>query len=566
MGRAAKEAAEEFGKGLRDGLRRGDIDGVLQPINEKVKTTTDLIKDIGGATGIDVSGITNAGNTIIGVLDDVGGRASDAQSSIGDLGGQIDGILKKGEGGKFEQVAGKIGLVTDAVNTLNDIKGMSEDADTWAEEHVPFMKWLNKYTPEKLGQMSRERVDAFMAPLLADIANSPGSPRFGPPGGPPSLPRVPIVGPRGPGSGHGGRAGGGGIYGPGGPKSDRIPTWLSNGEHVFTAADVKAMGGQAVVYAFRSMLHGFAGGGAVDAISFASSVGDGRPYLYGGIGPRYDCSGFMSAIYAHMTGKSAGTRYFSTESNFESLGFVPGSMSGAFNIGIRRGGGGPNSHMAGTLPNGVNVESDGQGTLYGGAAKGASSFPLKYYLPMTGDKGGSYGGGAAGAGGTGGGGGGAGGGGGGGGAGGGGGGGGATGFQSLVGSNPYATLQDISRRRALEGADQKALDEEAKQAISQIFGPKQIGELGDIGVSGLRESLLPPGFADPTQFKSVKSPSRPAEKHRDPVREPASRIHHGWCRRTYHRAGQRDQRFIPEPFGTMPMPQPSHRAIRAGAG
>lgn len=59
------------------------------------------------------------------------------------------------------------------------------------------------------------------------------------------------------------KANGGSITGPGGPKSDKIPAWLSNGEHVLTAEDVQAMGGQSGVYAFRSMLHGYSTGGAI---------------------------------------------------------------------------------------------------------------------------------------------------------------------------------------------------------------------------------------------------------------------------------------------------------------
>lgn len=60
------------------------------------------------------------------------------------------------------------------------------------------------------------------------------------------------------------RASGGAIYGPGTGTSDSIPARLSNGEHVFTASDVDAMGGQQGVYAFRESLHrGYATGGAV---------------------------------------------------------------------------------------------------------------------------------------------------------------------------------------------------------------------------------------------------------------------------------------------------------------
>ena len=61
-----------------------------------------------------------------------------------------------------------------------------------------------------------------------------------------------------------GRAAGGGISGPGGPKSDVIPAMLSDGEHVLTAADVDAMGGQSGVDSFRKALHA-ATGGAVSA-------------------------------------------------------------------------------------------------------------------------------------------------------------------------------------------------------------------------------------------------------------------------------------------------------------
>ena len=69
-----------------------------------------------------------------------------------------------------------------------------------------------------------------------------------------------------------GRAGGGDISGPGGPKSDVIPAMLSDGEHVFTAADVNAMGGQSGVYSFRKALHA-AKGGAVRKLEDMRTAG-----------------------------------------------------------------------------------------------------------------------------------------------------------------------------------------------------------------------------------------------------------------------------------------------------
>lgn len=122
----------------------------------------------------------------------------------------------------------------------------------------------------------------------------------------------------------------------------------------------------------------------------------GKPYGYGGVGPGsfsedgpglYDCSGFMSDIYAALTGKpyKGNERYFTTESDFTKLGFVKGfDPNSAFNIGVHNGGGGKNSHMAGTLF-GTAVESGGNGTLFGGKAAGANDpqFENQYHLPST---------------------------------------------------------------------------------------------------------------------------------------------------------------------------------------
>lgn len=65
-----------------------------------------------------------------------------------------------------------------------------------------------------------------------------------------------------------GAATGGAITGPGTGTSDSILMRLSNGEHVLTARDVQAMGGQSGVYRFRQALQagqvpGYASGGAI---------------------------------------------------------------------------------------------------------------------------------------------------------------------------------------------------------------------------------------------------------------------------------------------------------------
>lgn len=81
-----------------------------------------------------------------------------------------------------------------------------------------------------------------------------------PPAPAPATPPVPsLLDPNRPTFGH---ATGGAIFGAGTATSDSIPALLSNGEHVLTAKDVGAMGGQTGVYSFRNALHR-AGGGDV---------------------------------------------------------------------------------------------------------------------------------------------------------------------------------------------------------------------------------------------------------------------------------------------------------------
>ena len=73
------------------------------------------------------------------------------------------------------------------------------------------------------------------------------------------------------------QATGGEVVGPGTGTSDDVPAWLSNGEHVLTAAEVQKAGGQAAIYRMRqAIMEGnipkFARGGAVQAFATGGAV------------------------------------------------------------------------------------------------------------------------------------------------------------------------------------------------------------------------------------------------------------------------------------------------------
>ncbi|TLF72926.1 hypothetical protein [Nocardia cyriacigeorgica] len=113
----------------------------------------------------------------------------------------------------------------------------------------------------------------------------------------------------------------------------------------------------------------------------------GKEYQYGGVGnPSWDCSAFISAAYALLKGLDPYIRWFTTESDFSSLGFLPGldPTGRGLSIGIFRGGGGQYSHMAGLLA-GTPLESGANGVQVGSGAQSAASgeLPLKFHLPAT---------------------------------------------------------------------------------------------------------------------------------------------------------------------------------------
>lgn len=105
-----------------------------------------------------------------------------------------------------------------------------------------------------------------------------------------------------------------------------------------------------------------------------------------------DCSGSISDLVEMLQtgttspGRLFTTTDFATDAGAARLGFRPGYMPGALNIGVNPLPG-QSGHMAATLPNGVNFEGGGGtggGAQYGGSAAGAldAQFPKQFYMPV----------------------------------------------------------------------------------------------------------------------------------------------------------------------------------------
>ena len=131
------------------------------------------------------------------------------------------------------------------------------------------------------------------------------------------------------------------------------------------------------------------GGGSADALIMLAQAANGGQYKWGasdlakGLA---DCSGAVSDLVEVATkGQADSGRLFSTHNAAEvlqGLGAVPGLVPGALQIGFSP------THMAATLPNGVNFEAGGagRGIQYGGGAAGAgdAQFTEQWSLPAGG--------------------------------------------------------------------------------------------------------------------------------------------------------------------------------------
>ncbi|KJF21985.1 hypothetical protein C7T36_18550 [Rhodococcus sp. AD45-ID] len=89
------------------------------------------------------------------------------------------------------------------------------------------------------------------------------------------------------------RRDGGAVFGAGGPRDDKIPAWLSNNEHVWTAAEVNAAGGHSAVERIR---HGVLAGNYRDGGKVVGGKGPARFAIGGGVMFGSDADTWMSDV------------------------------------------------------------------------------------------------------------------------------------------------------------------------------------------------------------------------------------------------------------------------------
>lgn len=428
---AAGRAGGAVGRAIGD----SPVGQWLQGISDKVAPVVDGLHNIGDAiTGIRDRDAAGTLNGVAGALNSIGqsgagdavkdlaGKVAPVQQSFTDLKTQIDGSgqLLRALGNDAPGIAGKLGQIGTAASAMAGPLAVAAAAALQIDQALHIDS--NTFDPGKHGWAHVLLGKSADWLGLADPSNGldkhnlPDAPAPAPtPAGPPVPPAVTAPAtdyswlPK---RAKGGVTPAGRIYGPGtgvsdsivGIGADGIPTArVSTGEGVVKKSAMDR-GGAAIVAALNggTKLPGYDDGtnnvggapipmpaiqvpqattGAAGQLNDFLNSSQGHPYQYATL---WDCSGYMSQLYNRITGKQMPR--FNTESDLAAYGFVRGSKPGEFNLGIHHGGGGPNSHMAGTLPDGRAVESAGNGVQIGAGAHGANDpqFEDHWFLPGSG--------------------------------------------------------------------------------------------------------------------------------------------------------------------------------------
>jgi TP901 family phage tail tape measure protein len=232
-GNTATDAVAELSNELRDfGNVTFDVIDAEQAFYEAIDAVTGRLGEDGFAGGLDQA--SKAGRENMDVLTDIAKSTNDFAAATRDSGGSVEDLNT---------------VLTEGSQKLYDAAiqfgATEEEARSYANQLIA--------TPA----IVQTRIEADTGAALSNVAALKRALA--------SLPSVVITAEmREEIDYYKGRATGGAISGPGTGTSDTAGVFrLSNGEHVLTAADVQAMGGQSGVYAFRNQLKGYATGGAV---------------------------------------------------------------------------------------------------------------------------------------------------------------------------------------------------------------------------------------------------------------------------------------------------------------
>lgn len=228
----SRDSTAAFQQSLRD-MNQATIDAGngalgLGAVLNGTATDFDLTTEAGAAANEAFQNIAAAGMTDVEAKAREGLGQPELQTNLRTT---YDSLIHAANGMGIEGAAAEA-LARDVLGVPDNV-----DIDTWMSDSALKMSDATKASIEAIPSYKRIDVD-YVNTTTNRVINAGSEGHIAETGG-----RGGIT-----------RALGGAVFGAGTSTSDSIPAWLSTGEHVFDAEDVRKMGGQSAVYAFRAQL------------------------------------------------------------------------------------------------------------------------------------------------------------------------------------------------------------------------------------------------------------------------------------------------------------------------
>lgn len=246
---AGMKAQEEWADNLIKATARGVDEGVISELEKAGPEGARLLAELADASEEEIDRVNEAfgsvGNTAALILDEIPNEIITQFSTPG-----ADGAIDKAV-----ELAQKYDLTPDQVETI------LQALDYASDDITEVRRRLGNLDGDSATVQIRATADQAYSALSNFLGSIPLFRNI-------QLRTTGSAATTTPDGGDRRRAGGGPIFGPGGPRDDLVAIAASNGEHMWTAAEVDALGGHGEMYALRTAVRGgwrpkFADGGAV---------------------------------------------------------------------------------------------------------------------------------------------------------------------------------------------------------------------------------------------------------------------------------------------------------------
>ncbi|OBK04023.1 hypothetical protein A5637_13145 [Mycolicibacterium fortuitum] len=173
VGTSLRSSAVEWSSGIANSLRSGDIQGATDEIGNRVRTTTDIIANIGSAFGLQLDGVRQFGEgsattlqTVGGNVQEIIGKTSEVKSTFADTGELLGTVLPGRAGAGAQKIIGSLGSIIGPATAVYD--ALNRITQNWHADQQE--RWWKEWEAD---QRAREMGLKPAQPGVGDVGGPP---------------------------------------------------------------------------------------------------------------------------------------------------------------------------------------------------------------------------------------------------------------------------------------------------------------------------------------------------------------------------------------------------------